>query len=465
MNPTVRTRPARRPAAARAPAVLTLALALTTASVPAPSTAQSPVFPDELATTSQSGQFIVVGPRVPGLSPPREYQPGTAPRTLTPQTLAIACERIKAETLRTLAIPDVWRSAGARIHVAIDPRQRPETAVPIQAAPFENTWKYQVTVPSALSEERLTRAIVQAVVLDLANRPGNQRAAEPPLWLTEGLTRSVLQSSVEGTLPTPETRTSMEVRRQGTLATVRDQFSRTEPPSFHELSQPNLDAMNEREWLRFGAGAHLCLHELRRLPDGERRLRDWILRMQSHWNWQTGFLEAFDPLFRSLLDTEKWWAITLANFTGRDAAQAWPADFTLRKLDEALQPVGLLPGTGTRARRIPLEEIVTEWDFQRQLPILRQLLQQLHAIRINAPVPLRPLALRYIDAIDSYLEERSRFGYPSATRGQPPLRPKLLVRELVERLRILEGARAQAAESPDPTPDATAQNHPPRPPP
>ena len=422
----------------------------------APAQAQAPGpgqrFPLELATTSQSGQFVVVGPRVPGLSPPREFQPGSAPRTLTPQTLAVACDRIKTETLRVLSIPDVWRTAGARIHVTIEPTLRTNLPVPIEASPYEATWKFQVRVPSSLSEERLTRAIVQAVLLDLANRAGNQRAAEAPLWLTEGVTRFVLQSSVEGTLPAPETRTSMEVRRQETLAQVREQLSRFEPPSFHELSQPDLDAMPDRAWQRYAAAAHLCLHELRRLPEGDARLRAWIFGLQNHWNWQTGFIESFQPIFRSLLDTEKWWAITLANFTGRDAAQAWPAEFTLRKLDEALQPVGILPGAGSRARRMPLAEIIADWDFQRQLPVLRQLLQQLHAIRINAPPDLRPILFRYIDLVDTYLDSRSRVGLTPLVRGQAPVSPKLVVREATQRLRDLDAERAQAAQDLTPSP-------------
>lgn len=414
--------------------------------------AQIPAFPTELATTSQSGQFIVTGPRVPGLSPPREFQPGSAPRTLTPQTLAVACDRIKTETLRTLGLPDLWRAAGAHIHVAIETRQRTNTPVPIDAVPFESTWKFRVRVPASLSEDRLTRAIVQAVLLDLANRAGNQRAAEPPLWLVEGITRTVLQRSLEGTLPSPGTRTSMDVQRQETLARVREQMARSTPPSFYELSQPDLESMPDSDWQRFSAGAHLCLHELRRLPDGDARIRQWLLHLQDYWNWQTGFIEAFQPVFRSLLDTEKWWAISLANFTGRDAAQAWPLDFTLRKLDEALQPVGILPGAGNRARRMPLEEILNSWEFPRQLPVLRQLLQQLHAIRINTPPELRSLVYRYIDLITDYIDSRSRFGLTPIVRGQAPPRPKLLVRDITRHLRELDGERAQLSQTEPPPP-------------
>jgi len=405
--------------------------------------AQGPSFPKDLATISQSGQFVVTGPRVAGLSPPREFRLGSGPRTLTPQTVAIACERVKAETLRIFAIPDLWRTAGAHIQVAIEPRQRTNAPVPIEAVPFEATWKFRVQVPSTLSEERLTRAIVQAVVLDLSNRPGNQRAAEPPLWLVEGITQTVLQSSLEGPLPTPETRTSMDVRRQGSLARVREQLSRVVPPSFYELSQPDLEVMSDRDWQRFSAGAHLCLHELQRLPEGLGRMRQWLFQLQNHWNWQTGFIESFQPHFRSLLDTEKWWAIAIANFTGRDAAQAWPREFTLRKLDEVLQPVGILPGAGSRARKMPLEEILGSWEFARQLPVLRQLLQQLHAIRINAPPDLRPLVFRYIDLIEDYADSRSRVGLTTIVRGQAPPSPKLLARDVIRRLREVEGDRAQ----------------------
>ncbi len=424
-----------------------VAIVATIALVAIAAQAQRPSFPRELVTTSQSGQFLVSGPRVPGLSPPREFQPGTGQRTLTPQTVAIACERVKDQTLRVFGLPDVWRSAGANIHVAIEPRQRTNAPVPIEAAPFENTWKYRVQVPSLLSEERLTRAIVQAVLLDLANRGGNERAAEPPLWLVEGVTRSVLQSSVEGPLPVPETRTSMEIQRPGRLTWVREQLSRSDPPSFYELSQPDLGSMPDRDWLPYSAAAHLCLVELQRFPDGIGRIRHWLLHLQDHWNWQTGFIEAFHPDFRSLLDTEKWWAITLANFTGRDALQAWPREFTLRKLDEALHPVAILPGAGSRPRRMPLEEILGSWEFNRQLPVLRQLLQQLHAIRINSPADLRPLVFQYIDLVGAYVDSRSRVGLTSLVRGQAPPSPRLIAREVIRRLGEAEIGRAAAESS------------------
>ncbi len=405
---------------------------------------------DETATTfSQSGQFVVSGPRPKGSAPLDTRSPGRVQRDLTPQTLAVSCERVKAEILRALNLPDTWRNAGGRsgkILVAIDERVRTNMPIAVAASPFEHGWQFRIPLPTRIAEERLVRALTEAVLMELANRHGNQRLGEPPLWLVEGVTQTILAASPNGVILQPQTRGTTDIKMDEALAGVRRELTRRPPLEFHELSQPDISRLDETQWHRFSTCSHLCFHELTRLPDGKARIARWLGSLQRYWNWQTGFTEAFQPMFRSLLDVEKWWALTLANFTGRNQATAWPAGVALRRLDEALQPVGILPNAGGRASRLAISDVIASWDYPRQLPVLRQLLPQLHAIRVSSPLEVAPLVNRYIDVLEEYLAARNRSTIAPLARGQAPPSSRLITRETVGRLRELDGQRTQLAK-------------------
>jgi hypothetical protein len=435
-----------------------------------PSQATPPQFSETATTFSQSGQFVVSGPR-PAKTPP--LSPTTAGgllRDLTPQTLAVSCERVKSELLRALALPDTWRAGDGKvgkIFIVIDPSLRTNTPLAVAASPFESGWHFRIAFPPTLTEDRLVRTLTEALVLELSSRSGNQRLADPPLWFVEGLTQTILANSPATVALQPQSRGVTDVKLDETLTAVRRELNRRAPLGFHEMSQPDISRMSERDWASFSACAHLCVHELSRLPDGRARLVHWLGTLQKHWNWQTGFIEAFQPGFRSLLDAEKWWALTLANFTGRNPSSAWPAAFALRKLDEALQPVGVFANNGNRASRLTLDEVVRSWDFQNQVPLLRQLLRQLHAIRLTSPPEVTPIVFRYIDLLEDYLEVRGRLGSPSLPRGQLAPNPRLVVRETAGRLRELDSQRAQLAQdlagnTPTPTPTPSPSAPPPR---
>ncbi|MCC7374495.1 MAG: hypothetical protein IT581_07550 [Verrucomicrobiales bacterium] len=413
--------------------------------------------PSVITAVSQSGQFVVTGARQEKRRP-IENRPATSGdnlRELTPQTLAVSCERVKAEVLRSLDLTDQWRARGGRtgkIFVSIEDTLRLDAQLAVQAKAFEEGWHFRARVPTRVTEERLVRTLCQAIAMELSSRNGNQRAGEPPLWVVEALTQSVIASSPDGIILQPQTRIVASLRVGERYAAVRARLARQAPLSFHELSQPDLSRMSATDWDHFAACSHLCLHEMQRLPEGNARLTRWLMGLQKNWNWQTGFLDAFSPHFHSLLDVEKWWALAVANFTGRNPEHAWPAEFALRKLDEALQPVGVLPGAGNRASRLSLEDVVANWDYPRQIPVLRRFLQQLNAILVNAPAEVSPLVYQYSDTIESYLANRAKAGYAPIGRGQAIPSVKLLARETVGRLRELDGERSRLTAAPPPQP-------------
>lgn len=427
-----------------------------------------PAGPRLLTTLSHSGQFVVTGPETGVLAPLTTRNPADTWRDLTPQTLAPSCERVKAEILDILDRRDLWRTGGegrGKIFVNIEPGRTTNTPPAVAATPFEGGWQFRVYLPPRLPEDSLVRALTQAVLLEFASRRSSDRPGEPPLWLVEGLTQKILAESPGGVAFQPQTRIVTEVQLGERLRRAREELSRRPPLSFQQLSQPDIDGMQPRDWRHYGACAFLFLREIRRLPDGTAQVAHWLESLSQYWNWQTGFLDAFNPPFHSLLDVEKWWSLVLANFTGRSIVQTWSADFSLKKLGEILQPVGVLPGPGQRATRLDLAEVIADWDFARQTPVLNRLLQQLNAIRINAPGEISALAARYADVVDEYLENRRRAGFAPVGRGQPTPTIRLLARQAVASLRELDGERDRLAQTTANPPPASEPGPNPGPPP
>jgi hypothetical protein len=135
--------------------------------------APGPSFGETATTLSESGQFVVTGPRTATRRPMETRRPGEKIRELTPQTLAVSCERVKDAVLGALEIPDRWRAGGGRtgkIFVGIDPTLRTNLPLAVEASVFEQGWQFRVAVPPRVTEDRLVRVMTQAVAMELASR-------------------------------------------------------------------------------------------------------------------------------------------------------------------------------------------------------------------------------------------------------------------------------------------------------
>jgi hypothetical protein len=407
--------------------------------------------PPNQHVTSRSGQFIVTDSRVnPAVLPSsRSTQLNGRILDLTAETLAVSCERVKKEILSALGMRDEWRSTGHRtgkIYLSIDPTVHTNKPLAVFVCAFEQGWQFRILVPPVDTEDRLVRVLAQAILTELASRNDNTRTGEPPLWLVEGLTRWVLDAAPVPSLLQPDSRTVTDLNIGAYLTEVREKLSREIPLGFHELSQPDISRMGPQEWELYGASAHLFLRELCRMPEGRVRLVQWLTSLQEHWNWQPGFLEAFEPVFMSLLDVEKWWALTLAHFTSRNPVQAWPPDVVLRKLEAALQPVTVLPLSGNQVVRMRLADVITQWEYGRQLPVLRQVLQQMQIIASSAPPDLGQLAMRYAGTIERYLSARARAGFAPPGRGQSVRTMRRVEQDAIEALGELDHERNRFSE-------------------
>src|SRR4029077_3175081 len=96
---------------------------------------------------------------------------------------------------------------------------------------FQDLWRYRVELPDITERAKYVRAIVQVLLLEMANRSGPPRSAEVPLWLLEGLTRQLLASNELEIMLTPpdrkangitRTSSSFDSRRQDSLLSQRD---------------------------------------------------------------------------------------------------------------------------------------------------------------------------------------------------------------------------------------------------
>lgn len=426
-------------------ACLMARLAVGAAGVPA----QGPAESGFLSVVSESKQFTVFGPRGAGTATPGAWGGATnVVRDLTPATLAVACERTKSRLLEQLGQRDRWREGGGRagkIFVTINPRLTTNEPVRVQALPFERAWQYRIELPARVPEATVVRAVVQALLLELANRAaGGGRSAEIPLWLLEGASQAVLTARAAPTLPQPESRAIIISRRPDPLATARDALARRAPLGFDDLGLPDPDRMSVEDWEVFSACAHLFFHELAALPDGRPRLALFIQTLPRFYNWQHAFLAVWPERFPTLLEAAKWWALTVAGFTGRDEWQSWSPAATLARLEEVLRPP-LWAATSTnqvaRVAALPLTELLGTVDYAQAEPALRRMSEQLTALRLRAPAAVLPLVDEYLELVRAYLAERSRAGFELAGRGRVRPSYRLLMRAAADRARELDRQR------------------------
>ncbi len=135
--------------------------------------------------------------------------------------------------------------------------------------------------------------------------------------------------------------------------------------TFEALSWPTEQDLADDAGDLYRGSAQLFVGELLRLPDGRACLQAMLARLPQHHNWQFAFLEAFHTHFQRPLDVEKWWALSLAQASGRDAAQAWPLAESWQKLDQAIHAAVQVR---TRTNELPLraevslQTIIREWD-------------------------------------------------------------------------------------------------------
>jgi hypothetical protein len=378
--------------------------------------------PASFAAHSRSGQFTVYGERQSSApQPPPSFSGNTNLVSLEPTLLAVSCERVKQALLRELGAPDAWRG---RIHLRLHPAGDPDEPICVTSSRFTDGWAYQMELPDAVDPGRLVRALVRVLLLEWANRGGSGNLAEVPLWLSEGLSQDiltepraalVLQRPATG-LPQPNTVPS--ITRTNPLARAHELLRGRPPLTFEQLS-----------WLA-------CL----------RAMLDALSR---HLNWQTAFFQAFAARFPQPLDLEKWWALQMVQFVGRNLEQTWPHDEGLRRLDEILlTPIQFPVGTNQTPEHVEmtLQTILREWDRLRQSNTLQTKIQQLRMLRVRVSQPLTALVDDYRLALETCAQKIRR---TEMVHTAHPPRPAVgfIIEETIKQLDALDARREALRES------------------
>ncbi|HWW01625.1 MAG TPA: hypothetical protein VNZ64_18145 [Candidatus Acidoferrum sp.] len=388
----------------------------------APQPPAEPASPTPRAFESRSRQFLVQAVAVPALSPLiSELETNPDFIQLNPILLPVSCDRIKQSLCRQLGADTSWRG---RIYVGLQPAESTDDPITIASERFRDGWQYFVALPSVVERSRYVHAMVQVLLLEMANRGATDRSAELPPWLSEGFSRQLLASTngeLDVILPNPQVAasglrvawTTVSARRANPLEEAHKWLSAASPLTFQELSWPTPDQLSGEAGAVYGSSAQLFVSELLRLPDGPGCLRAMLADLPRRYNWQLSFLQAFQSRFQRPLDVEKWWALQVLHFTGRELTQTWPPDESWQKLDEVVRSaVQVHVGTNDLPLQaeVKLQTIIRQWDSSRQTQTLQEKIRELDALRLRVAPEVAPLTAQYRQVLATYLQIRDRGG-------------------------------------------------------
>lgn len=401
-------------------------------------------------TRSVSGQFIITASEqaMPSAAIAHNAR-GLGLVQLAPTLTAVSCERVKTAVLRQFKMSDAWKG---RVTVLIVPATVADQNPAITATLFRDGWYYRLELPSEVKVERFVRAVVQVVLLEIANRRAGENSAEIPRWLGEGMTQHILASEPDVLLHAAQLLhpagspdgVRRELRAPDSLARARKTLAERPALTFDELSWPTPEHARGERLQLYQHSAQAFVHYLLRLNQGEVALRDFLTLLPANLNWQTSFLRAFKPHFGMLLDVEKWWAVCIASFTGRNQWQMWPPEVAIEKLD-----VALLAEVETRANpeaapvrsSVRLQIALTEWDVYRQRIAMEMALNRLNSLRHNVPPELITVVDEYRVALETYLGKREKMESAGKLRGQVIPSTKIIATEAARRLDALDARR------------------------
>lgn len=421
--------------------------------------------PPTVSTRSVSGQFVVQGVTTPArVTNPTDLANNKNYLKLEPALAAVSCERIKRVLSDALGDKSQWRG---RIHLVLYPAQSADDGATIVAGQFKDGWSYRLELPDLVERRRFVRAVVQTLLLEQAGRNASDHPPEIPTWLAEGFAQHLLRSNENELLLSPPrwalngltiNPTVVSARRRDPLEAARRTLREWPPLTLAELSWPTDEQFDGPAGEAYRGSAQLFVSELLRLNDGRACLRAMLDGLATCYNWQTAFLRAFQAHFKRQVDLEKWWALQVVHFTGRNPDQTWSPEESWSKLDEILRtPVQVrhsrneLPGRA----EISLATVIREWDFIRQSQTLRAKLLALNLVRQRVSQDLAALVDDYRRLLTVYLQKRDQAGLILPGSKLPSPGAKSVMREVLKQLSELESQRE--ALRPQPTPVSAAQ--------
>lgn len=352
--------------------------------------------PEFITTHSLSKQFVIYGPK----EAPKKLRMGRTP--LDPSLTAVSCERIKQAVLVELGGVESWRFSNEQarsIYVVLHPTLKQEAVItPIRSL---KRFTYRVDLPNEIEPAQLIEAITQAVLLELVNRRSTEQVTQIPLWLTKGISAQVQAVA-------PETLVLEQHKSQGMVSSspfaamngnlkidllvgVREALQKCNPLSVDELCWP--ETLKAERASHFEPCAQLFVYELLRLKNGRACMTQMLSELPNYLNWQIAFMRAFSPHFKQMVDVEKWWSLTLVNFTGRDRSKMWSREQSVERLDSILKITVKTSEAGPSGSDSTLQDIILKWEPARQKGLFVKVLGQLRALRVR----IQPEAVELVD--------------------------------------------------------------------
>ena len=408
-------------------------LALLLAVLLVPARALEPV-----TVRSTSGQFTVRG--VPLGPPPSGYSTSTVSYLrLDPSLTAVSMDRIRQAVAAELGLNDRWRSP---VQITTRPMREDNPRILITSVHYTDGWGYRMDVPELVDKPSFLLAVVRVILLEIANRNALTRESELPPWLALGLVEEIQANSLPSLALEPETAMAARGVSADSMRKARLLLRKRPALTFSQLSLPDEEAGAETDQELYAACAHVLVHELLRLRGGPEALRDMLNRLPENLNWQTTFLRSFSHQFQRLIDVDKWYALALSHLTGRERLSLWPVPTTFERLDEILAAsvqVRLDKGELPIATEVKLQRILSEWDYERQAPVLEEKMKALDGLHLRAAGELVDIIREYQQAIDRYIYRRTRTETPSAqARFFTANSPRFAARDTIHRLDALD---------------------------
>lgn len=445
-----------------------------------PATVAGQVAPvDRMQVESRSGHFVVHGPS--SNSGPSERADSPFVRVTT-SSLAIICSRVRAEFNRQLKAGDRWKD---KIHMVINPAMHPDSDVIVAANRFLNAWQYRAQLPVVISKEKLTRCIVRVLLQELANRPSKGRSGVVPLWLTEGLTKRIMADTKTPLFPPVKEQSAIafgggsvkivenpsaqpflfQTARYGDpLGEVKEQLRQFEGLTFAQFGEAEMTRLSTEEWSLFQACSQLFVVRVLELSGGQAALQKMLAESSKFLNWQLAFLKGFDGHFRTALDVEKWWSLQVFNISQPDMESRL-------SLLEGLDQLGAILDSSIAIRRgdeeevserdeFPLQVMMDLVEYREQRAAIMEIVLRLRQLRWRVSEDLLKLVDDYSEELNQYVARRDAARSASRNRGAVATNAGVIVRQTMDRLKLLDVIRADvrllAEDSEDDMPEERA---------
>jgi hypothetical protein len=372
--------------------------------------------------TSTSRQFSVTGGESGGFFPVgRDNRPGLV--TLEPELLTVSAERIKSALLSELHEPDRFQG---RIQLFIRPVGPEAMPIGIVSTHYADGWQYTVEVPERVDEKKLLAALVDVLLAEMSNRTPGDHAAELPAWFVFGMAEQLAFNVGPDLIARRNLEIGVQGRKTGIypgkfsghtiwqsatsdrLRDIRDLLRTNAPVSFRELTLANGSQFMGSRSAVYLASAQLLVKELLRLDPPKRHASQFLGNLSRTWNWQTSFYASYQPWFTKPLDAEKWWSLTLLDFTGQQQAMTWDIGYTMQRLESLLMTSAELRiATNDLPHRASLQlpTLVRTWRIANQVDALRPKIGQLEALEYRSNPFAVELIHDYRIAIQTYLDK------------------------------------------------------------